>query len=198
MDDFKLIVAKNITDLRRASGKTQLELAEQLNYSDKAVSKWERGESLPDVAVLKQIADLFHVTIDYLVSEEHSKEAQRIVYAGRDLRNRHIIMGISILLVLLAATLIFVVLNLVYGNAVRHWLCFAYAVPGSIIVWLVFCSIWFNPRHNFLIVSLLMWTVLICIHLSLLLLGFNVWLIYLLGLPGQAIILLWSGLKFKK
>ena len=68
MENIKQIVAKNIADLRRASGLTQMEFAEKLNYSDKAVSKWERGDSLPDVAVLKQIADLFQVTLDYLVT----------------------------------------------------------------------------------------------------------------------------------
>ena len=48
MNNIKSIIAQNITDLRRAKGLTQLELAEQLNYSDKAVSKWERAESMPD------------------------------------------------------------------------------------------------------------------------------------------------------
>ena len=52
MDDLKLTVARDLADCRRAAGLTQLQLAEKLNYSDKAVSKWERGESLPDVAVL--------------------------------------------------------------------------------------------------------------------------------------------------
>lgn len=198
MEEIKQVVAKNLTELRRASGMTQLELAERLNYSDKAVSKWERGDSLPDVAVLKQIADLFEVSIDYLVSPEHPQISERAVYEGRELRNRRIIMCISLLLVCLMATLIFVILNLIHGNAARHWLSFIYAVPACLVVTLIFNTLWFNPRRNFLIVSLLMWSVLVCIHLSLLLLGYNVWLIYILGIPGQAIILLWSGLKFKQ
>ena len=64
MNDLKLIVAKNITELRKQHGMTQLQLAEKLNYSDKAVSKWERGESVPDVAVLVEIAELFSVRLD--------------------------------------------------------------------------------------------------------------------------------------
>lgn len=198
MDSIKQIVAKNITELRRTSGMTQLELAEKLNYSDKAVSKWERGESLPDVAVLKQIADLFSVTMDFLVSSDHKELShERTIYAGRELRNRRIIMGISIILVWLAATIAFVVVDLVLGSAARNWVVFVYAVPVSIIVWLVFTSLWFNPRWNFVIVSLLMWSSLACIHISVLLAGFNIWIIYILGIPGQAIILLWSGLKLK-
>ena len=67
MEDLKLIIAKNISTLRKAAAMTQFELAEKLNYSDKAVSKWERGESLPDVSVLKAIADIFSVDKDFTV-----------------------------------------------------------------------------------------------------------------------------------
>ena len=199
MENIKQIAAKNITDLRRAAGMTQLELAERLNYSDKAVSKWERGESLPDVAVLKQIADLFGVTMDYLVTEDHSQPEQAPVgYRGRELRNRRVIMGISVLLVWLAAAIAFVVMDIVMGTAARNWVIYLYAVPVSLVVILVFNSLWFNPRWNFLIVSCLMWTVLACLHIGVLLLGYNIWIIYILGVPGQAIILLWSRLKLKK
>lgn len=199
MDNIKEIVAKNLIELRRASGMTQLDLAEQLNYSDKAVSKWERGESLPDVAVLKRIADLFQVTIDYLVTADHTEPHDaRTVYQGRELRNRRIIMGISVLLVWLAATIAFVVVDIVMGSSARNWLIFLYAIPVSMVVFLVFTSLWFNPRWNFIIVSILMWSLLVCLHIGVLLLGFNIWIIYILGIPGQSIILLWSGLKLKK
>ena len=73
MEDLKQILAKNITALRQASRMTQLELAEKLNYSDKAISKWERGESIPDVTVLKAIADLVGVTLDYLLEDDHEQ-----------------------------------------------------------------------------------------------------------------------------
>ena len=72
MTDIKQIIAKNISALRQDKELTQIELAEKLNYSDKAVSKWERGESLPDIGVLTQIADLFEVPLDYLVRREHN------------------------------------------------------------------------------------------------------------------------------
>ena len=201
MTNIKLIVAKNITELRRTSGMTQLELAEKLNYSDKAVSKWERGDSLPDVAVLKQIADLFQVTMDYLVTEEHAapeSKPGRTVYHGRELRNRRIIMGISVLLVWLAATIAFVVIDIVMGTNARNSIIFVYAVPVSLVIILIFTSLWFNTRWNYVIISLLMWSVLACLHIGVLMLGFNIWIIYILGIPGQAIILLWSGLKLKK
>ena len=51
MDELKNIVASNLIELRVASGMTQSQLAEKINYSDKSVSKWERAEAIPDVAV---------------------------------------------------------------------------------------------------------------------------------------------------
>ena len=74
MNDLKQIIANNITTLRKAKNLTQLEFAKELNYSDKAISKWERAESIPDVVVLKQIADFFGVTIDYLLNEHLENE----------------------------------------------------------------------------------------------------------------------------
>ena len=70
MKDIKSILAKNLTDLRLQNHLTQLELAEKLNYSDKTISKWERGESSPDISVLVEIAELFGVTLDELVKSE--------------------------------------------------------------------------------------------------------------------------------
>ena len=66
MNDEKLKsqLGSNIAQYRKSSGMTQAKLAEQLNYSDKAVSKWERGESMPDVVTLVQLAELFGVSVD--------------------------------------------------------------------------------------------------------------------------------------
>lgn len=68
---YKADHSKKHTELRKAHKFTQAELAERLNYSDKAVSKWERAESIPDVMMLQQIASMFGVTVDYLLTSEH-------------------------------------------------------------------------------------------------------------------------------
>ena len=193
MEPIKSTVAKNIVRLRQASGMTQAELAAKLNYSDKAVSKWERGESLPDVAVLAQIADLFQVSMDWLVrgdaigAEPAVKERSRI--------NRVMVTLMSILMVWLIAALIFTVIHLVAGAHAANALVFIYAVPVSFIVWLVFNSIWFNQKRNYLIISLLMWSLLVTLQLTILPFGHNVWPIYILGIPAQIIIIIWSKLK---
>lgn len=211
MTDLKLTVARNIIELRRKHNMTQLELAERLNYTDKAVSKWERGESLPDIIVLKTIADMFGVTLDYLVAEEHADtepdhiwmESEEEISEREKRRRRNLLVhayvtGVSVLLVWLLATFVFVIIQLINPMVVRHWLAFLYAVPVSCVLWLIFNSIWFNSRRNFLIVSALMWSVLASIHITFLVFGYpEVWLMYVLGVPGQAIILIWSRL-FKR
>ena len=196
MNNIKSIIAQNITDLRRAKGMTQLELAEQLNYSDKAVSKWERAESMPDVLVLVEIADLFEVPLDYLVRAEHpQKEIQSSEEALSATYRKGYISGISILLVWLIAVLVYILISFFAKDAHSQWLSFVYAIPVSAIVWLGFNSIWFNPRLNYFIVSLLMWSVFLSIQLTLLSLNIKAGLIYLLGIPGQIIIILWALIK---
>ena len=100
MEDFKPIIAKNITALRQSKKMTQIELAEKLNYSDKAISKWERGESIPDIGVLKTIADLFGVSLDYLLEEEHQHHPIAVIeMPPTNRRNRAIVTVLSILIV---------------------------------------------------------------------------------------------------
>ena len=201
MQEIKWIIAKNIQKLRQQKGMTQLELAEKLNYSDKSVSKWERGESLPDIIVLKNLADLFEVPLDYLVEEEHSEKFVRISKEevnDKIKRNYYIITATSIFIVGIIATLIFVILVMVFPNTYYSWLCYAYAVPAGVIVWLVFNSLWFNPRRNYMIVSCLVWSILTALYLTFLLLGFNIWPMLFMGIPAQIVIWLWSRMQGKK
>ena len=197
MNEIRTAVAQNIAALRLKAGLTQLELAEKLNYSDKAVSKWERGESLPDVTVLKTVADLFGVTVDDLLREGGSASPARTT-APEQHWNRRFIAGMCVLTVWLVAMVVYVVLSSV-GLEMRYQIAaFYYAVPASVIVWLVLNAVWFNPRRNFLIVSLLMWSTLGALYMTLRLMGLHLWRLFLLGLPGQAIIVLWSFIRRRK
>jgi len=201
-EDLKAVIAENIVQLRRKSEMTQVELAEKLNYSDKAVSKWERGESVPDISVLKGIADLFGVTVDYLITSEHisddlDKGAESAELQKKRIRAHGVITGMSILLVWLVALVVFVPIDIATTGIYAHWLAFAYAVPVSMLVWLIFNAMWFNCRKNYLIISLMVWTLIVAIHLTVLVFGYNIWQFYLLGIPGQLIIALWSKIGKK-
>ena len=198
MEDLKLVITKNIAALRQASRMTQLELAEKLNYSDKAISKWERGESIPDVLVLKSIADLFGVSLDYLLEEDHDEKPKPAQESPGYLhRNRKVTTTLSVLLVWFVATVCYVVMDIAISASVFKWIPFAWAVPVSMIVWLVFNSIWFNRRTNYVIISLLMWTGIACIVLTVAACGYWPWKLFYLGIPGQIAIVLWSRYKRK-
>lgn len=204
LEDIKQIIAENISLLRKSAGMTQIELAEKLNYSDKAVSKWERGESVPDIAVLKQLSIIFGVTVDYLITPGHSEppsnnEAEEQARIAAKKRRAHgTITGMSVLLVWLIALAVFFTIDLTTDVAVAHWLAFAYAPPASCVVWLVLNSIWLYRRRNYLIISILMWTLILAVHITLVLLCHtDLWQMYVLGVPGQMIIILWSLMKKK-
>ena len=197
--DMKRTIAKNITELRLAKGMTQLQVAEKLNYSDKAVSKWERAESIPDIVILKEIADLFGVTLDYLVSEKHSKPAVNPPIDESVKKRKQIdIMSLSVALVWFIATLIFVVLDLTTDIMYAHMLPFVYAVPVSAVVWLVFNSIWFSKRTNYIIISILVWSTLLAFYTTFRVFNIDIKMLFLLGIPGQMIIFMWSMLGKRK
>ena len=197
MDDLKPIIAKNIIDLRKSMNWTQADFAQRLNYSDKAISKWERAESIPDIAVLKAIADLFNVNLDYLVEAEHTQTAdtpQGTLQPAN--RNRLIVALLSATLVYLIATILFVAFELFPVQlGLPSWMVYVYALPILFIVLLVFNSIWGKRKVNFLIVSLLVWSILLVLYLTFL--SHNIWLIFMVGIPAQVIILLWAGFNFK-
>jgi len=191
MDDLKQIVAANIVRLRTSHKLTQLELGEKLNYSDKTISKWERGESLPDAYVLKQLSELFLVSVDYLLND-HS--AEKKLPLGLELHNRLTISSIVVASVWTLGLLIFVILLLC---GYTHWQVFAYTLPVSLITMLVFNSVWGRRKSkklvNFFIVSALIWSILAVIYL--IFLRYNWWSIFLLGIPAQIIALLGFRLR---
>ena len=195
MEDVKSIVAKNITELRLLNNMTQMELAEKLNYSDKTISKWERAESSPDISILVDIADIFGVSLDYLVRSENIEETVRENRKSEKTYNRKVITYMSETIPVAIALFAFIITSLVTKTATFQWLYFIYALPIVLIIKLVFNSIWFNPRHNYIIISALIWSILATIHITFLYFHINVALIYLLGVVGQVVVILWSFIK---
>ena len=195
MKDIRLIIANNISALRTEEGITQARLAEVLNYSDKAVSKWERGESLPDVIVLKAIADYFGVSVDYLLCDEHKagEYSPRTARRARNMR-RAVISLISVVLVWLVATALYATLTLL-SAPFKAYLTFVYATPLSITLILIFNCVWGRRGYNYLIVSSLMWTAVLSVYLTLLTLGQNLWILFVLTAPMQIILLFVPGIS---
>ena len=205
MSDEKLKhqVGANIASHRKRCGLTQAGLAERLNYSDKAVSKWERGESMPDVFTMVQLAEQFGITVNDLIADPNALpkdtgSVQQVMehMVEKTLKrkaNKNIILLLSSILVWFVALLIFVILSTF--DIPCGWLPFIYAVPANCIVLLSLRSAWRDFRWNRALISGIMWGSLVSIHVTLLVLfNFDFWRIYLLGILGQAAILLWFRL----
>ena len=199
-EKLKLQIGANIASHRKRTGLTQAGLAEKLNYSDKAVSKWERGESIPDVLTLMQLAEQFDIKVENLLEDPNAlpEETTRFQQAMGQVSekalkrkaNKNIILGLSSLLVWFVALLVYVVLS--SFDIPYSWLAFFYAVPSNCIVLLSLRSAWHDFRWNRALISGIVWGSLASIHMTLLiLLNFNMWKIYLLGILGQMAIFLW-------
>lgn len=189
MDNINEIFAKNIARLREENELTQLELAEKLNYSDKAVSRWERGEAIPDAKALVRISEMFGITVDDLLRCENPKRRKKRI----DKYNRNNIQRITFIGVWTVALLTFII-SWLCENAI--WLAFVYALPVSLLVLMVFSFIWQKQKYRLLFVSLFCWSVLLSVYLSGLNWQFNWWQLFLLGLPAQIII--YFCFKFKR
>lgn len=183
MEDLKLITANNIIALRTQAGMTQLELAEQLNYSDKSVSKWERGEAVPDAYVLKRMGEIFGVSVDYLLSAHEADESAPA--QERAPKQSRVITTISIVGIWTLALLGFIVCWLT-GHLV--WLIFVYAVPVSLITLLVLHSVWEAGKYNYWIIAALVLSILATVYLTLL--EYNWWQLFLLSLPAELVVYL--------
>lgn len=208
MNDEKLkaMLGSNIAAYRKRQGLTQAGLAAKLNYSDKAVSKWERGESIPDVLTLVQLSELFGVTIDELMADPNRLPEQTGAVVGKMEKavektlkrkaDKQSILGLSSLLVWFVAILLFVIISSL--GIEKSWMAFVYAIPANAIVLLSLRSAWHDFRWNRSLISIIMWGGLLSIYMSLLMFAnLNIWKLFLLGLPGQLAIFFWFRL-FRK
>lgn len=156
-------VAKNIAVYRKYCAMTQLELAEKLNYSDKSVSKWERGDGMPDPFVLYRMAELFGVTVDALLYADVENPAATAAAGAKHERMRRLIMTLLIVgLVWLGGTVLYFLVHLAMNFLSFHVsnpeLLFLYCVPASFVVLIVFSHLWWKTLPRFLSVSGLVWT----------------------------------------
>lgn len=190
MEDYRKIIANNICELRKEKKMTQSELAEKLHYSDKAISRWERGDTMPSIEILCSLCELFNVELNYLVSnnEVDKKKAKK---SKADIGNRVTIMLLAISIVWLLATCIYVYTGIQNGRA--PWIVFIWAIPFTAIVADVFNVIWGKKIYSIITRSIFIWSLLTSFYIQFL--SYNIWLIFLLGLPMQVCIILWCKLK---
>lgn len=194
--DIKEIIGENIKNLRLNAKLTQFELAEKLNYSDKAVSKWERGESTPEPDVLLKLAGLFNVYVDYFYHDDTSRKLQYVKSSNRSKAK-------SILSTILFCVAILTISSVIFTLACfkdlelakTFWISYVYAVPlSALIVWFYFRIIK-NKLGKLISISIFLWSAFATAYLQVLLFGINAWLIFIIAIPLQAIITIYSFVK---
>ena len=191
LEELKLVAAGNIINLRTAAGLTQAELGAKLNYSDKSISKWERGEAIPDAYVLTQMAELFGVTVDALLSSQSRWEPLR---DPDDVPDRsysvNMIIAVAVIGVWTLALTAFVALWLVH---IIRWQIFVVALPVSILTYLVLICIFGKKRHLQYVIALFVLSLFVMAYL--LFLKANPWQIFLVAILAEVIVFLSCNIK---
>ena len=191
MNDIKDIIANNLIKLRKKHKLTQNELAEKLNYSDNAISRWERGEVTPSIETLDQIAKYFDVPLSSLIEDNalgvSEKQDKKI------LRNKLAIILLFMSLVWLVATITFVYGKVIFN--INLWIVFVWAVPVSCLVLYPFNAYWGKYIWKFVILSVFQWSLLACFYLQFI--EYNMWLGVVVGIPIQVALSIWAFLKPK-
>lgn len=190
--DLKDVIARNLTALRQAAGLTQLQLAEMLNYSDKAVSKWERGEAVPDLRVIIKLADIYHISVDDIVREKQDK----LVAPRLNIHKKHILITLlSIGLVWVIASAVFLIFY--YVMPLKYaYLAFVCAPFACAVVFTVLSALWYNRVVLAIAVSLVIWTVILIIHVIFhLFTQIPVWPFYAVAGGMQLLVIGWFVLR---
>lgn len=187
--EFKKTVVENLIYYRKLNGLTQLQLAEKLNYSDKAISKWERGESLPDLFIISCIADIYGITLNDMIT---SKKVQP---TPKKNSIHSLVTILSILLVWLVATVVFVFIKLISPELPKVWLSFIFAIPVSMIVWVIFASMWGNYLYKFFTISGLCWSIPVALTIAIPI--SYMWMSFICVIPLQFLVLFFLILRKK-
>ena len=190
MDDLRNVIGKNLSDLRKRKGLTQLELAEKFNYTDRAVSKWENGDTLPDVEVLYNLCEFYGVTIDYLTHEDNYRYVKSD--SKDNLTGKVLIMAMVSLLVWTLATVIMVI-SLI-RKTTPLWQAFVWAVPANALLLVIFNKAYFHSGWFYFVCwTLFIWAALAATFLSIM--DMNLWPLFILGVPAQAAIAIWLKIR---
>ena len=195
LSELKLISASNIIKLRTGAGLTQAELGEKLNYSDKTISKWERGEAIPDAYVLTQMAEIFGVTVDYLLSSHDAWESPEQQEEKERKQEEHrysvnMIIAISVLGVWTMALTIFVMLWLF---DIILWETFVVALPVSILTYMVLICVFRRRRHLQFVIAAFVLSLFILLYFTLPLQ--KPWQLFLIAIPAEIIVFLSCNIR---
>lgn len=190
LSELKKTIADNLIFYRKQKGLTQLDIAEKLNYSDKAVSKWERAEAVPDVFILKQIADFYSIKLDDLLSKD--KKAREKKAKRKEQKSKVVkifVTALSCGLVWCLATALYILPIIIFPQVTKSWLVFVYALTINFILLVVFSCLWAKNIYRFFSISGLIWSLFLTICFTV---GTrDIWLLLIAAVPLQVMVVIW-------
>lgn len=193
MNDIKHIIAKNLISLRKKHNLTQNELAEKLNYSDNAISRWEHAEVTPSIETLEQIAKIYNVPLKTLIEDNALKSAE--MTDKRQLINKLAAVLISASIVWFLATISFVFARLIWNYT--FWQIYLWAMPIVSIVMMPFHHYWGRHIYKYTILTIFTWTLLLATFVQFLKFSPWMWIVFILGIPVQIGLSIWAFVKPK-
>ena len=200
MKELSQIISENLIFLRKKAGMTQLEFGEKFSYTDKTVSRWENGSIVPSVDVLKQIADYYGVTVDFLINEHHSAHELSVASnKSMTVKNKAIFLGVIDSVIWTVALVIYFTGLSKFKTADPiiniYWITFLWAIPFTFLVTGFFLNKWFsNRRWAYICLSASVWTILLAAFITFLREDIY-WFIFIIGVPIQVAIILLMHLR---
>lgn len=202
MENLNIIIANNLIYLRKKASLTQLEFGEKVNYSDKTVSKWELGAVIPSVETLKEIADFYGVSLDYLVTE-HQSQKDYAAYVGKTInaKNKMALISLAVSVIWCIAAVIYVAgylkLSTIDPTINTYWTAFVWAIPASFLLIAYYTRKYFKgSKWIYFHLSAFVWTILLASYVQFLDID-NYWFLFIIGIPIQAGIIFFANIKTK-
>jgi len=162
-EELTAIIADNLTYYRKKALLTQSELAEKINYSDKSISKWERGDGTPDVFVLHELAKLYGLSVnDFLTTKKKERVANFFI-------SKLLLTIVIVAIIWFVAIFAFFLTNMVdptIKDTKPTWLVFIYAIPVSCLALWITNHIFFDKRFGFIPITAFLWTAALATHLT--------------------------------
>lgn len=197
---LKKIVADNLTELRKSKSLTQSQLGEMLGYTDKAVSKWEHGDTTPDIETLKKLAEFYGVTIDYLTKVPNQKEKKDALLDIKKRDNNRIVVALLADMAAPAISILLYIILLATKN-INYWLAFLWWIPIDALILFIFAWVWHNRVARQWTAIAFTWSSITCVYLQLVVsleYGYRFWALFFFGIPATIGAILWKLFKRHK
>lgn len=190
----KEILARNISFFRKKLGISQTELAKRLQYSNKNISKWELGETTPDIFTLKKLAEIFGVSVDTLLTPitPETKTAIKLQNSVPLRWKVYMLLLANAIFFLMVCTAFFVLKSSGVEAYFNISYIFVYMLPVmDLSVFIFLCCV--NKKVDPITLSLFGWLLTVCFYISFIN-AKNIAYIFLITAAYQVLVPFFAGL----